>query len=266
MEKNISESKRKILNLIFIKERDWQELKNETGLSDPVLAKHIRDLIKLGLITEEINPKDRRKKIYKIRHKELPTAVLVDALSIYILYELSNEIKNLDISGEGGDEIAKRIGKYYALYSLDDRGKEAILKALDYLATGWDYILEKCIDKEHYTRFEKDFPKERKELLDKATKAVIEIYEGYNIYRWILDNPEKFREIAEKKGLGKEATENILKRVGGVSQNYEKVLTVLREKNPFFSSIVLSKLEEKYELTEDKIIKILDKILSESNQ
>lgn len=63
-----SDTKMRILKLLASSERglSWKELKAELKVSDPVLAKHLKKLIEEGLITEEIDKKDRRVKRYKL--------------------------------------------------------------------------------------------------------------------------------------------------------------------------------------------------------
>ncbi|AIY90412.1 ArsR/SmtB family transcription factor [Geoglobus acetivorans] len=69
--KVLSDSKRKILQLLASGEKTWAELKMKTKLSDPVLAKHLKDLLKIGLIEEKIDREDRRKKIYTLNFEKL---------------------------------------------------------------------------------------------------------------------------------------------------------------------------------------------------
>lgn len=49
--------------------KSWKEIKKLAKLADATLAKHIKALLEEGLITEEIDRKDRRRKIYSITEK-----------------------------------------------------------------------------------------------------------------------------------------------------------------------------------------------------
>ena len=63
------ENEKKILHSLLDGPKRWKNLKEETKLSDRTLAKRLKSLIRKGMITEEIDEKDRRVKIYKITEK-----------------------------------------------------------------------------------------------------------------------------------------------------------------------------------------------------
>ncbi len=69
----------------------YSELKKEVGVSDPVLAKHLKRLIEEGIVKEEIDRRDRRIKWYEINISglnELKNDLLSVRLAIWIISEL----------------------------------------------------------------------------------------------------------------------------------------------------------------------------------
>ncbi len=69
LQKIALENEKKILSLLLSGQKEWSELLNETKLSKKSLSKHIKRLLDSELISDEIDKKDRRKKIYKITEK-----------------------------------------------------------------------------------------------------------------------------------------------------------------------------------------------------
>lgn len=61
-----TQNEKKIIQALTTGEKDWQYLKSKTKLSERTLSKHLKRLIERGVIEERIDPKDRRKKIYRL--------------------------------------------------------------------------------------------------------------------------------------------------------------------------------------------------------
>lgn len=101
---SISKTKRVIISLLKEKERDWRELKEILGLSDSVLAKHIKDLEKMRILQTKIDPSDRRKKIYSLN----PIIKLTsDRLAIILLtYFASQSVSDFEKLKENLAETA----------------------------------------------------------------------------------------------------------------------------------------------------------------
>jgi|Deesub1362B_J571_1020462.scaffolds.fasta_scaffold30178_1 DNA-binding HxlR family transcriptional regulator len=81
LQKIAEENERKILSAISTGPKGWGELLKVTKLSKKGLAKHLKRLLNNGLITEEIDRKDRRKKIYRLK----PVDETVDSISRVII-------------------------------------------------------------------------------------------------------------------------------------------------------------------------------------
>ncbi|MBE8540400.1 MarR family transcriptional regulator [Geoglobus acetivorans] len=111
MERRINRTK--IYSLIAEGPKTWKELIEGTGLSKSVLASHLQELEDDGLIISEIDPKDRRVKIYKINPEAMEVSEkLMSVLLSYFIGKNFKDVKELRESiGEvslicmaGGDE------------------------------------------------------------------------------------------------------------------------------------------------------------------
>jgi|GEM_PF-2443531 DNA-binding MarR family transcriptional regulator len=91
METGLSETRRKILLWLAEKDRTWKELKSLTQLSDPVLARHLKELEEKGYIESVIDKRDRRVKIYTLS-KEGREATKGDLLAVFLTFVLKERI------------------------------------------------------------------------------------------------------------------------------------------------------------------------------
>ena len=124
--------------------KTWYELLEHTGFAKATLAKHIKNLLEKGLITEEVDKKDRRRKIYRINEKGFQM-IEEDLLAIYIsthlrLYfsQLFDELE-LELREKPTNEaivtfakrICEKIGRiYFAAILGGEPAVRAVLKAL----------------------------------------------------------------------------------------------------------------------------------------
>ncbi len=171
-----SDTKQKILELLAVKERGWKELKAELGISDPVLSKHIKTLLEKGLITEEIDKKDRRKKIYRINDKGLEQ-LLDDLLAIRISLDLlveesevKEECKRIKNSEDRRkkflDNIQKMVGGLFLISLLGGNLSIKIaLRALELYSQLTDAQLFVLLDKDYKNAYEEIF------YVDKTEKS-----------------------------------------------------------------------------------------------
>ena len=150
------DTKKKILELLVIKERDWKGLKKELGVSDPVLAKHIRELEEKGLIRTEISRKDRRKKIYKINEEGFK-AIRIDLASFLIYVGLMDaiKIKLAELKEKSLKEVKKEYKPAYELVGslILEKDAEELRKliinsfgslCLEAMILGGDYLKLYC--------------------------------------------------------------------------------------------------------------------------
>jgi len=97
----LDENQKKIILLLADGPRTWKELLNLTGFARGTLAKHLKRLLDKGLITERIDKKDRRIKIYELNfNPDVVTTLAVDFLALdlnlrrflpYIIYPPETE-------------------------------------------------------------------------------------------------------------------------------------------------------------------------------
>jgi len=100
------ENKKKILQVIYAENgTDWKRLKEETGFADSVLAKHIKELEKTGLIRTEIDEVDRRKKKYYINEEGIKQIAVEIYGGVIVFTKLLASIDPLRL-----DETAQNIG------------------------------------------------------------------------------------------------------------------------------------------------------------
>jgi|Deesub1362B_J571_1020462.scaffolds.fasta_scaffold02272_9 DNA-binding MarR family transcriptional regulator len=121
------ENKNRILQALYVEEgADWKKLKEITGFADSVLAKHIKQLEKLGLIRTEIDRRDRRKKRYYV-NKEGIEQLHEDLLGLWFFTKLYAEIDRRDI-----EKTIHRIGEFTLCCMLEgEEYLKAYIKALN---------------------------------------------------------------------------------------------------------------------------------------
>jgi len=91
LDKIAAENQTRILNCLADGPKTWQELLNLTGFAKATLAKHIKKLLDQGLIDEEIDKKDRRRKIYRL-NKEGYEALRDELLAFKLYTKLFEKI------------------------------------------------------------------------------------------------------------------------------------------------------------------------------
>ncbi|RLI76899.1 hypothetical protein DRP05_11840 [Archaeoglobales archaeon] len=87
VEKLSKESRERILQALVSGAKSWKETKELAKLADATLAKHIKALLEEGLITEEIDRKDRRRKIYRLSDRGLEP-LKESFLALLIFFEI----------------------------------------------------------------------------------------------------------------------------------------------------------------------------------
>lgn len=138
----ISENRKTILQLLAARGHTWKELKEKTGLSDPVLAKHIKALLKGGLITEEVSEKDRRVKIYRIKGSGIEyMGAWIRGLYFYKVLQ-EDLLQEASDAGLDADKLAKIIGQLFIIASYKrQRALKTYLTAVELFGFGLHSIL-----------------------------------------------------------------------------------------------------------------------------
>lgn len=138
----LAEGEKRVLSVLSIGPKTWQELKKETAFSDRTLAKHIKRLLDKGLITEEIDRKDRRRKIYRINEEGLKQLyddlLAIDlALTLFLKEEdILKECKKIENIDERRkyliNKIKENVGDLFILGLFrGERGVNIVLRALE---------------------------------------------------------------------------------------------------------------------------------------
>jgi len=257
MELKLSETKKKILHLLAIKERTWKELKEETNLSDPVLAKHIKELLKMNLITEKIDPNDRRRKIYRLAPNSLESLkdeLISFNLFIWLLSNINEYAKVYSKKGEYTkyvEEVQKLIGSVFFICHPHDI--QYFAEATGYLSVflkpQLTQIRKLVVDEEAEFTFSKIKKAKAEELL----KDVVVVLKGM-MKKWLCLNrttPDEMRSVLSKFFEG-EALEIALKIWEDEKRNSEHLLNTLKETWIYH----LIKIEESEIPTFEELVKL----------
>ena len=144
----------------------WLDLKNSLKVSDPVLAKHIKRLISKGLIKEQVDPTDRRRKIYFLTDAGKKAIALEKEIYSKICKKLSelekrckNKLKDKTIYDnyndgkililwEDAEKLIQILSECLGSLCLNTllQSNNTSLKELNYLLA---YLTESLIDKIH---------------------------------------------------------------------------------------------------------------------
>jgi len=90
-------NEKRILQILTLGPKTWEELKNETGFAPSTLSKHLKRLLERGLIAEEISKVDRRKKIYRLSSFDAIRDELISLGYFILLINVSSHLlKTLD--------------------------------------------------------------------------------------------------------------------------------------------------------------------------
>lgn len=210
------ENRRKILQALFSGAETWEELKKTTKLADATLAKHIKELLKEGLITEEIDPKDRRRKIYrpiKSGLEELREELIAFKLftflteKIYNIWNTYNEefrkckgnkkCEN-EVVNKYLNEICTLIGRFFFLCFPDDSC--LFTKTIEYLSDIHGTFLSE-IRRYIISQEEERFLTSIKETdTEELLEYVLKWLSGFMAYWKCLaqTTPEEIRQVLEK--------------------------------------------------------------------
>ena len=254
MKKIASEGEGRIILALSEGEKKWNELLELTGLSKKGLAKHLKRLIEKGVIMERIDSRDRRVKIYSLNPDLAPKNVIKEALTIVLLKKIVIELLELDIKGiESGQDIKKEvyslIARHYFTLSLDKEGVEIVLKALKYLAIGWNYVFERFADEEIVEWLEREFTREKEEILKEGIVTLRLLLEQAYIYKWIAQhggaNLDKIKKIGLELRKDPEVVERIIRNIQLIHKNIENLVEILKTES--LMSPVVKKMWEKVE-------------------
>ena len=176
----------KLITVISEKgEVTWEDLKKQTGYSSPVLSKHLKKLINLGLIDEKIHPKDRRRKIYRLKPKEETLEIVAQKhAEILITYSISENILK---------DPEKTIGELVLLcYAGGETGRKLLPEILE-------YIFE--ILKKEKPELIESYSKKFKSFLASSRKEIKKVYEKSGVVKLPETVMDKIIELAAKTAL-----------------------------------------------------------------
>ncbi len=113
----VEEKEKKILTALIEGPKTWAELLELTGFARGTLAKYLKKLLEKGLITEEIDKRDRRVKRYKINEKGFE-AIRIDltAFLLYVGLMDSIKIKVVELKEKGLKSVKEENKLAYELF------------------------------------------------------------------------------------------------------------------------------------------------------
>jgi len=221
-------------------EKKWNELLELTGLSKKGLAKHLKRLIEKGVVNDQIDKRDRRVKIYSLNPDLTPENVIQEMLTIILLKKLAIEFMELDIKAmESGQDLKKEIynliGRHYFSFSLENRGREILLKSLRYLAIGWNYAFENYTDEEIEKWLDEKAKGGKEKLLKEGTWTLREILEEAYIYSWIAQHGDTYLDEIKKIGLKyrkkSEVVEKVIRNIQLIHENSIALVRTLEDES-----------------------------------
>ncbi len=176
----LSDTRKRILELLITKEMTWRELKKETKLSDPVLARHLKELEKRGLITVEVDKRDKRVKHYSVSFNSeyISKTIGVDSLAAAQILLLIPDIMSLD--EETLDKLASKVGSIivYAAFA----GGDAIDVAKKFLEM-FGAVVQKCGDEEFRKEVKEEWVRFWSEWKEDIVKNIKELGEATSLKR-----------------------------------------------------------------------------------
>ncbi len=181
------ENEARIIAALSSGPKGWKELLNETKFARGTLAKHLKRLLERGLITERIDPNDRRRKIYVLNIdglKALAEVILAVDLAILLMQDeeqILRECQRIENPDERRkhflNEVRLNVGTLFVTSLAGYPTAEKIaLKALDLYATLTDMRIFAPLDedvKELYNElFAKDVQTIYEDLKNRVKKYV----------------------------------------------------------------------------------------------
>jgi DNA-binding MarR family transcriptional regulator len=260
----------KILRSLAVGPKTWADLKDETDLADGTLAKYLRLLLEKGLITEEIDKKDRRKKIYRLNEKMLaqylPKDVRKEFLSLILFVEVYSKIVDYLSRGEI-EELERYIGKMFITLGVHEDATDVLLKALYMVRFLVEDLFAKYVDEKFAENVISSLEfSSLKELVQRAYWVIYQIVEMVYIYEWSLSNKEKAKKIIVQYENDPDRMFNMFKS----QLKSKRALIEFLKSDPLYSKMIEKahkQLESNVFGREEELLKeIMEKALAEGEK
>ncbi|GEM_PF-3267518 len=249
------ENKKRILSALYTGPKTWNELLKITGFSRGTLAKHLKRLLDEGLISEEIDRRDRRIKIYRINEKGLE--YLKDFVMGFVLYikwilQITDFIKGrkkLDLK-----EISRMIGDHLLVSVC--MGESMINSCLCALELFTKLFLKEIfeIKPEHKKALENisiynDLNYLRSLSTEELIKAIVDYVTSLAIENYALEKGLESKEILEEIDeifgkLSEDKKKKIIEEINKFTNIRKKYLDKLLALPPPISSILKEEIEK----------------------